>query len=62
MWKGESKNRVVGATITSIQILSFSMFSLPTGMHLAVPTVLGDFLIAMTQNLTRSNLKRKVYS
>lgn len=59
MGKRELENRVVGDITTSI--LSFLMFSLPTGMHLAVPTVLGDFLISMTQNLTRSNLKRKVY-
>lgn len=36
-----------------------SMFSLPTCIHSAVPTVLVDFLIAKTQRLTRSHLREK---
>lgn len=57
--EGRSKNRVGWAPTTSVQILSLLMFSLPSGIHSAVHMALVDFIIALTQNLTRSNLREK---
>lgn len=50
---------MVGATVTSIQVLSSLMFSIPNGIHLAGPTVLGDISHCHDSEADKKQLKKE---